>query len=105
MLHATPREEQICELLERRPPFRGHFEVALVDRGFVRRLHQHAAGDALVIERAAVLAREAPTDDRVAGNREYLQILSLPKGGQGLVLVPGRDQRLVERPLTALRHP
>src|SRR5438132_552092 len=40
--------------------------------------------------------------EAMTGSREYLQILSLPEDGQGLVLIPGRDDRLVERPLHGL---
>src|SRR2546427_808717 len=51
---------------------------------------------------AGLTRPEAAADDRMAGAREDLEVLSLPQDGQSLVLVPGSDDRLVEGALHRL---
>ena len=102
VLDAAPREEQVGELLEGGTAVGNYLERALVGRDLVGRLHEHAAGDALEIERAAVLAHELAADERVSGHREDLEVPAIAQNGQRFVLVARRDDRLVKGPLHGL---
>src|SRR2546425_1168177 len=60
------------------------------------------ASDAMPANPSGLTPHQAPADDRMAGDREDLEVLSLPQDGQSLVLVPGSDDRLVEGALHRL---
>src|SRR5207248_1703148 len=54
--HAPPAEDEVGELLQRRVTLGDDLEVRLVGDGLVRRLHEHAARHALVVEHAVAPA-------------------------------------------------
>ena len=95
--HAAPGEDEVGELLERRMTVGHDLEVRFVGDGFVGRLHEHAAGHALVIEQrvapTAAKRRRPPLDG------QDLEVLALLEDRQCVLGVAGRDDRLIERVL------
>ena len=101
MTHAAPREDEVGELLERGLALGDDLEVRLVRYGLVRRLHEHAACDALQVKRAV----HAPMLElhRVR-HREDLEVLALLQERERIGFVGRRDDRLAEGVLHRLRQ-
>ena len=93
MPDGAPGEQQVGQLLERRPPLGHDLEPAAVEPEVVHALDEQPAGDALEVEAGdAVVAHPL---GRVGRDREQLQAGLAAQDAERRLAEAGRDDRLV----------